>query len=101
MAFGDNVVEILREIRDEIRSVRTEVQGLRIDGNVSCEGVRSDIRALRNEAAERFGMVETALLDLVEHHGFVVRYTRAIAERDTHLERMSALEARVDKLEAK
>ncbi len=95
------MVDILREIRDEIRNVRGEVQELRSDTNERFGGVRGEMRALRNEAAERFGLVETSLLDLVEHHGFVVRYTRAIAERDTNLERMSALEARVDKLESK
>jgi hypothetical protein len=102
MAVGDNTVELLREIRDEIRNVRSEVQELRVDSNGKFDGVRGEIRASRNETAERFGMMETALLDLVEHQSFVVRYTRAMAERDIQLEpRLSALESRVDKLEPK
>ena len=87
MAGGGVLVEILKEIRDELRNVRS--------------GVRDEMRALRNETAERFGLVETSLLDLVEQQGFIVRYTRAIAERDTQLERLIALEARVDKLASK
>jgi len=66
MAGGDIAVEILKEIRDEIHLLRTET-------------------------AERFGMVETALLDLA-----------ATAERESRLgARVSALEGRVDKLESK
>lgn len=101
MAGAHVMVELLREICDEIRNVRSEVKELRSDTNERFGGVRGELRALRNETTERFGLVETSLLDLVEHHGLLVRYTRAIAERDTHLERMSALEARVDKLESK
>jgi hypothetical protein len=47
-------------------------------------------------------MVETTLLDLAQQQRFVVRYTKAISERDTQLEtRVSTLETRVDKLESK
>ena len=102
MAVGDSTVELLREIRDEIRNVRSEVQELRVDNNGRFDDVRGEIRVFRNEAAERFGMMETALLDLVEHQTFIVRYTRAMAERDAHVEpRLSALESRLDKLESK
>ncbi len=102
MAVGDSTVELLREIRDEIRNVRSEVQELRGDNNGKLDGVRGEIRACRNETAERFGMMEMAVLDLVEHQSFVVRYTRAMAERDAQLEpRLSALEDRVGRLEAK
>jgi hypothetical protein len=66
MDGGDIAVEILKEIRDEIHLLRTET-------------------------AERFGVVETALLDLA-----------ATAERESRLgPRVSALEGRVDKLESK
>ncbi|HET6194538.1 MAG TPA: hypothetical protein VFE12_02240, partial [Acetobacteraceae bacterium] len=51
---------------------------------------------------ERIDMVETTLLDLAEQQRFVVRYTKAISERDVELEsRVNSLEARVDKLESK
>ena len=64
--------EILKEIRDEIRKVRTELRGI------------------RSETVERFGMVEAALLDLVEYQA-----ARPIEPR------LVALELRVDKLEPK
>ncbi len=51
---------------------------------------------------QRLNLVEAAILDLSEQHRFVVRYTKAIADRDGQLEpRVSALESRVDKLESK
>ncbi len=95
MAGGEITVEILREIRDEIRE-------LRIDNNGGFDEIRDEIHALRAETAERFGVTETALLDLAEQRRFVVRYTRALSERDGRLEpRVSALESRLEKLESK
>ncbi len=83
MAGADITVEILKDIRDELRGVRSEVHDLRSDMN------------------KRFAMVEAAILDVAEQHRFVVRYTKAIADRDGQLEpRVSALESRVDKLES-
>ncbi|HEY5448070.1 MAG TPA: hypothetical protein VIQ54_04935 [Polyangia bacterium] len=91
MAGSDITVEILKDIRDDIRGVRTEFRE-------EIAGVRTELQ----KHTERFGMVEKALLDLAEQQRFVVRYTKAISERDSRLEpRMSALEARVDKLESK
>jgi cob(I)alamin adenosyltransferase len=95
MAGGDVTVEILKEIRDEIRS-------LRVDSNGRFDEVRDEVHLLRTETAERFGVVETALLDLAEQHRFVVRSNRATAERESRLEpRVTSLESRVDKLESK
>jgi len=91
MAGSDITVEILKDIRDDIRGVRTEFRE-------EIAGVRTELQ----KHTERFGMVEKAHLDLAEQQRFVVRYTKAISERDSRLEpRMSALEARVDKLESK
>jgi hypothetical protein len=84
MASSDVTVEILKDIRDEIRGVRTEVRELRSDTN------------------QRLGTVETALLDLAEQQRFVVRYTKVLSERDSRIDvRVSELETRVDKLESK
>jgi hypothetical protein len=98
MADSDITVEILKDIRDEIRGVRGEVRELRGDTNQ-----RLDITNHRLEAnTQRLDLVETTLLDLAEQQRFVVRYTKAISERDTSLEpRVSALETRVEKLESK
>jgi hypothetical protein len=98
MAGGETIIQLLREIRDELRNVRSEVQELRVDNHERFDDVRSEMRASRNETAERFGLVETALLDLVEQQHFVVGYTRALAERDAQLDpRLNALETPVGK----
>lgn len=95
MAGGDITVEVLKEIRDEIRE-------LRVDNNGRFDEIRNEVHALRTEAAERFGVVETALLDLAEQHRFLVRSTRAVSARDARLEpRVNSLEGRVEKLESK
>ena len=84
MAGGDVAVEILKGIRDEIRGLRTETSE-RLDVN-----------------NQRLRTVEIALLDLAEQQRFVVRYTRAISERESRLEpRVVDLETRVEKLESK
>ena len=84
---SDITVEILKDIRDEMRGMRGEVRGM---------------RAEQVQTNQRLDVVETTLLDLAEQQRFVVRYMRAISERDAHLEpRVSSLEARVDKLESK
>ncbi|HXU00693.1 MAG TPA: hypothetical protein VN903_06865 [Polyangia bacterium] len=98
MAGGDITIEILKDIRDDIRGVRSGVQDLR--GEV--HDLRTDVQDLRSDTNKRFALVEAAILDLAEQHRFVVRYTKAIADRDGPLEpRVSALETRVDKLESK
>jgi hypothetical protein len=91
MAGSDITIEILKDIRDEIRGVRTEL-GARLD-------VTNERLDVNNQ---RLDMVESTLLDLAEQQRFVVRYTKAISERDAHLEpRVSALETRVGNLESK
>jgi uncharacterized coiled-coil DUF342 family protein len=102
MAGSDITVEILKDIRDEIRGVRTELRE-------EVHGVRGEVRELTTEVHElradtnkRFDVVETTLLDLAQQQRFVVRYVKAISERDGTLEpRVSALEGRVEKLESK
>ena len=84
MAGSDITVEILKDIRSEIRN-----SNQRLD-------------TLESTLNQRFGAVESTLLDLAEQQRFVVRYTKAISERDARLEpRVIALEARVEKLESK
>ena len=91
MAETDITVEILKEIRDEIRGT-----------NARADTTNSRLDTMEHAISERLGAVETTLLDLAEQQRFVVRYTKAISERGTLLEpRVSALESRVDKLESK
>jgi hypothetical protein len=98
MAGGDITIEILKDIRDEIRGVRSGVHEV----GAEVHELRSEVHELRSDTNKRFALVEAAILDLAEQHRFVVRYTKAIADRDGPLEpRVSSLESRVDKLESK
>jgi hypothetical protein len=84
MADSDVTVEILKDIRDEIR------------------GSNQRLDAVEKTIDQRLGAVETTLLDLAEQQRFVVRYTKVLSERDSRLElRVGDLETRVDKLESK
>jgi hypothetical protein len=102
MGGSDITVEILKEIRDEIRVLRADTN-VQFNGvRVEIQGVRGEILQLRADTNERFGVVESSLLDLTEHRHSFVQYARAMSERDARLEaRFGALESRVDKLESK
>ena len=98
MAGDDVTIEILKDIRDDIRGVRSGVHEM----GTEVHELRTEVHELRSDTNKRFALVEAAILDLAEQHRFVVRYTKAIADRDGQLEpRVSALESRVDKLETK
>jgi predicted nucleic acid-binding Zn-ribbon protein len=98
MAGGDITIEILKDIRDDIRGVRSGVHDVRTE----VHDLRTEVQDLRTDTNKRFALVEAAILDLSEQHRFVVRYTKAIADRDGSLEpRLTALESRVEKLETK
>src|ERR1051325_1165693 len=105
MAGSDITVEILKDIRDDMRGVRTELRE-------ELGSVRTEIHQLRTDTNERFETVEIVLrerfetLETVRSHlagqqRFVGRYTKAGAERESRLDgRVSSLESRVDKLES-
>jgi hypothetical protein len=98
MAGGDITVEILRDIREAIRGTNTRLETMESSLSHRLDGVTDRLDGV----TQRLDLVETTLLDLAEQHRFLVRYTRATAERESHLEpRVSALESRVDKLESK
>ena len=95
MAESDMTIELLKDIRDEIRGVRGEFRD-------EIRGLREDTNKRLEANTQRLDLVETTLLDLAEQQRFVVRYAKAISERGTSLEpRVSALETRVEKLESK
>jgi chromosome segregation ATPase len=98
MAGSDITIEILKEIRDEIRGTNARVDTT--NGRLDVTNSRLD--TLEHALSHRLEAVETTLLDLAEQQRFVVRYTKAISERDARIEpRLSALENRVDRLESK
>lgn len=91
MAETDITVEILKEIRDETRGVRTELVT-----------TNQRLGQLEERVDNRLGHVEAALLDLAQQQRLLVRYAKVTAERDSSLgSRVDALETRVDKLESK
>ena len=95
MGESDVTVEILLEIRDELRVLRS-------DTNAQVGGVREGIHLLRADTNERFGAVESSLLDLTARRYELARYARFISEREGGIEaRVDALEIRVEKLESK
>ena len=140
MADSDITVEILKDIRNEIRGLRADtnqrfdavnerldatnkrldVGNERLDITIQRLDVtnerldvisrrfdgtneRLDITIQRLDVSiQRLDTVESTLLDLAQQQRFIVRYTKAISERDADLPpRVSALESRVDKLESK
>jgi hypothetical protein len=101
MADADLTVEILKDIRGEMRGMRAEqVETNRRLGVV--EAAILDVRGEQMETNRRLDIVETTLLDLGQQQRFVVRYTKAISERGEAIEaRGGALEQRVGKLEGR
>ena len=104
MAGSDITVEILKDIRSEIRNSNQRLGTLESTVNQRLGAVESTLNqrlgAVESTLVQRLGAVESTLLDLAEQQRFVVRYTKAISERDARLEpRVIALEARVEKLE--
>jgi phage-related tail protein len=98
MSGSDITVEILKDIRDEIRTTNQRLDST----NQRLDSTNQRLGRVETTLTSRLGAVETALLDLAEQQRFVARYTKAIAERDWRLEtRVDSLEARVDKLESK
>ena len=75
-------VQILREIRDEVRSTRVELSS-RID-----------------QTNSRLDQVEHALVDLAEQQRFLVHHAKALTERDRRIELdVDKLAERVDAIE--
>jgi chromosome segregation ATPase len=99
-------VEILREIRDEVRRTNEEVRRTNEKADRTNEKADRTNAALQQTNAElqqanaRLGAVETTLLDLAQQQRFVVRHLKGLAERDHRFEReLDDLRARVDRIE--
>jgi hypothetical protein len=104
MAGSDITIEILKEIRDAVRGTTFQVEKTngRLDTLETVLTQRLDVLTEHVDGVtQRLDLVETTLLDLAEQNRFIVRYTKALAERHADVEpRVSALEDRVDKLES-
>ena len=62
MAGGDVTIEILKDIRDDIRGVRSGVHE-----------VRAEVHDLRTDTNKRFALVEASILDLAQQFRFLVQ----------------------------
>jgi hypothetical protein len=93
-------VEILRQIRDEIVTTRTDLGG-RIDTLGAHLGGRIDnVGGRVDSLGARVDRVEAVLLDLAEQQRFVVRHLRAPTTRDRDIEEdVDDLRTRVDAIE--
>jgi hypothetical protein len=69
MAGGDITIEVLKDIRDDIRGVRSGVHEIRAE----VHDLRTEVQDLRSDTNKRFALVEAAILDLAEQYRFVVR----------------------------
>lgn len=82
-------VQVLKEIRDEVRQT-----------NERLDRTNERLEQTRTELSGRLGQVEGTLLDLAEQQRFVVRWLKAKGERDTRMEgEVALLKARVDAIE--
>ncbi len=90
----DNLtVAILREIRDEIVTTRSDL-GARIESGLA------EVRTELGHTNARLEVVETTLLEMAEQPRFVVRHLGVLAGRDRVLETdVDELKARVDAIE--
>jgi hypothetical protein len=103
---GDVTVEILREIRDEIRGTRhelkTELGELKTELKAELGELKAELGATRQELSERLSNVEGATLEVAQQQRFVVRYLKGFTARDRALEaEVADLRGRVEILEKK
>jgi chromosome segregation ATPase len=103
---SDLTIHVLRQIRDEIVTTRTEL-GTRIDGVPTELGARIDslgehLGGRIDETNERVERVEHTLLDLAEQQRFIVRHLKTLSERDRRLEDdITEIPGRLDVVEKK
>jgi len=95
-------VQILRQIRDEIVTTRSELS-TRIDRtNERIDGMRGELSGQIQQTNLRVDKVEHALLDLAEQQRFVVRHLQAPTTRDRRLEdEVGELRGRIEVVEKK
>jgi archaellum component FlaC len=96
----DLTTKVLVEIRDEIRTTRTVLEGELGELRTEFGGLRSEFHDFRGEATERFGILESALRDLAQQMNLLARATRVGMEKRQHSDgRIDDLEQRVEQLE--
>jgi len=102
----DLTVQVLRQIRDEIVSTRTELSSridtMRDELGTRIDAMRDDLGSRIDVTNVRVDKVEHALLDLAEQQRFVVRHLQALTTRDRRLEdEVGDLRGRLEVVEKK
>ncbi len=94
----DLTVEILREIRDEIRTTNTRLDRTREDLAARIDQTNARL----DQTNARLDRLDEAMLDLAQQQRFVVRYVKTIAERPVpRVEEVDDLRRRVESLETR
>ena len=104
MSGDDLTVSILREIRDEIRTTRTDLgsridaTNQRLDAGLGAINERlGETNARLDETNGRLAVVETTLKDFAGQHLLLTRYVKNTVDR--HDDAIDDLRDRVEKLE--
>jgi len=96
MAEDSVTVQVLKEIRDEVRQTNERLD----QTNERLDQTNERLDRTRTELSGRLGHVESALVELAEQQRFVVRWLKAKGERDRRLEgEVAVLRSRVDAIE--
>jgi chromosome segregation ATPase len=94
----DLSIEILKQIRDEIVTSRTETNARLDQTNARLDQTNARL----DQTNTRLGSVEDTLHELAEQQRFVVRHLSALTSRDRTLEKdVDELRVRVEALERK
>lgn len=102
MTGDEMVIEILRGIRADLADLRSEVRATNVRLDETRVQVGGEIAGLRTEVGSHIATLGTAMQELAVQQRFVVRYTKAIAERESPTpEDLADLRARVERLEHK
>ena len=99
MTSTDLAIAVLREIRDEIRSTRSELSGRIDETNHKLEQMRSELKAEIVETNKRLDSVEGTLKDLTGQQLLLTRYVKNVVDR--HDQPIDDLRERVARLETK
>ena len=93
------VLEVLREIREELRTTRQELSS-RLDA--TREELSGRIDATRAELSSGIGATNAAMLELAQQQRFIVAHFRALTERDHRFDaELTELRVRVAALESR
>jgi chromosome segregation ATPase len=92
---SDLTLAVLREIRDEIKSTRTELKGEIAQTNDRLTELKAEVV----QTNERLGVVETTLQDLAAQLVMLTRYVGNVVDR--HEQAIGDLRERVVRLETR